>query len=288
MCSRCYRRRPHRCSSARSAGRGSSRIAGISTCTIDRPNAKRTVFESPDLSVTDFTLSPDGTTIWFTAARARGRDNLYRVPIAGGTPQRVVKGGAIGALDPGAAFAHFLEIHAHRAGRNLPRSADAAEPEQALTHENAAWLKDVAIPRTGEPRPCAGAGGTPVQYWLIKPPHFDRVEEVSGGVPDSRRTAGSVGRRVVGALESVAVGGAGMGHRRAEPARLDRLRPEVRRRDHAGLGRQGHDRPRRRRSTRSAKLPFVDAQRIRASPARATAATRWTGSSDTRTGSRRR
>jgi Tol biopolymer transport system component len=41
--------------------------------------AKRTVFLAPDISVGDYSLSPDGATIWFTAAR-QGREDLFTVP----------------------------------------------------------------------------------------------------------------------------------------------------------------------------------------------------------------
>ena len=51
--------------------------------------AKRTVFETPDLSVSDFTLTPDGKTIVFTATQQRRATISISVPLAGGTPQLV-------------------------------------------------------------------------------------------------------------------------------------------------------------------------------------------------------
>src|SRR5262245_40691097 len=60
-------------------------------------NQARTVFMTPDLSVSEFTLSPDEQTVYFTAS-SFGTDNLYRVPVTGGTPQLVAKGGAISAV----------------------------------------------------------------------------------------------------------------------------------------------------------------------------------------------
>jgi Tol biopolymer transport system component len=47
---------------------------------------KRTLFTSPDISLGHYSLSKDGTTIWFTA-QEEGRDNLFSVPAAGGTPR---------------------------------------------------------------------------------------------------------------------------------------------------------------------------------------------------------
>ena len=55
--------------------------------------AKRTVFETPDLSVSDFTLSPDGDDDRISRPSSNGTDNLYRVPLAGGAPQRSQHGG---------------------------------------------------------------------------------------------------------------------------------------------------------------------------------------------------
>ena len=60
--------------------------------------AKRTVFETPDLSVERLHALPRRRTIFFTAT-SKGTDNLYRVPLAGGTPELVAKGGAIGVAD---------------------------------------------------------------------------------------------------------------------------------------------------------------------------------------------
>ena len=125
---------------------------------------------------------------------------------------------------------------------------------QQLTRENDVWLKDVDFQKP-ESLTVAGAGGTPIQYWLIKPPAFDPAKKypvvflIHGGPQGAWDDAWSY------ALESVAVGGAGLGRRRAEPARLDRLRPEVRRRDHAGLGRQGDDSISTPCSTPSASCP---------------------------------
>ena len=130
-----------------------------------------------------------------------------------------------------------------------------------------------------------GAGGTPVQYWSLKPPHFDASKKypvvflIHGG-PQGAWDDGWSSR-----WNPVALGRAGLGRRGAEPARLDRLRPEVRRRDLAGLGRQGDGRS-RRRLRRRREAAVRRRRRGRGSPARATAATRSTGSSATRTASR--
>jgi Tol biopolymer transport system component len=69
---------------------------------------KRTVFTTPDLSVDDFRFSPDGQTIWFLGAE-KGLHNLYSVPLAGGVPKLIAKGGSISQFAPGNGFAVFAK-----------------------------------------------------------------------------------------------------------------------------------------------------------------------------------
>jgi len=131
--------------------------------------AKRTLFESPDLSVGDFRLSLDGTTVVFTATN-QGSDNLYRIPLAGGEPAEVLKGGSISAPQIGPDFAVFSKATL-TSPAELFRMDRSRAPQQ-LTHENDGWLKEVAFDKP-ESLTVPGAGGTPIQYWLIKPPNFD-------------------------------------------------------------------------------------------------------------------
>ena len=134
--------------------------------------AKRTVFTSPDISVTDYALSPDGSTIWFTAAQ-QGREDLFRVSSAGGTPARVATGdGSASAPRPGASFAIFSKSTLTAPPEVFRVSADGKAGATALTHENASWLKDVAFSEP-ETLTATSVTGQKVQYWLIKPPQFD-------------------------------------------------------------------------------------------------------------------
>ena len=121
--------------------------------------AKRTIFETPDLSVSDFILSPDGATIVFSASN-NGADNLYRVPVAGGAPQVVAQGGAIAGPQIGADFVVFSKTTLSSPAElfRMGRTGGA----QALTHENDAWLKEVEFQKP-ESLTVAGAGGTPIQ-----------------------------------------------------------------------------------------------------------------------------
>jgi dipeptidyl aminopeptidase/acylaminoacyl peptidase len=132
--------------------------------------AKRTLFETFDRSVSDVALSRDERDLFFTATD-NGTDNLYRVALAGGAPQLVAKGGAVGAPSVGATLVAFsksmmtapAEIYA------VPAAGGAAQP---LTHENDNWLTQLST-NAPESMTVAGAGGAPVQYWVVKPPSFD-------------------------------------------------------------------------------------------------------------------
>jgi len=129
----------------------------------------RTIFESPDLTVEDFRLSRDGRSILF-AAPDHGLDNVYRVPLSGGQPELVVKGGSISAVSDGGDFLVFSKSTLTAPAELFRASANGAG-QQALTHENDSWVEEVAAP-TPESL-TAGSGGVTVQYWLLKPPGFD-------------------------------------------------------------------------------------------------------------------
>ena len=135
---------------------------------------KRTLFDSPDLSVADYRFSPDGRSIWFTAS-ANAADNLYTVPLAGGTPALVAKGGSISSVRPGAGFAVFSKSTLTAPAELFRVSADGTGVV-ALTRENAAWLGAVEMPQP-ESRTLADAAGATVQYWVLRPPSFDAAKK---------------------------------------------------------------------------------------------------------------
>jgi dipeptidyl aminopeptidase/acylaminoacyl peptidase len=134
-----------------------------------RTGAKRTVFDSPDVSVDEATFSPDGASIWFTAAE-QGRVNLFVVPFAGGTPKRIAMGGAIVSVSAGNGFAVARRSTMTGPAELVRIATDGTVAP--ITNENAAWLKDVAVPEP-ESLTVRGAGGAIVQYWLLKPPGFE-------------------------------------------------------------------------------------------------------------------
>jgi dipeptidyl aminopeptidase/acylaminoacyl peptidase len=131
---------------------------------------KRTLFETPDMSVEDFTLSNDGASIWFTAQQ-EGRGTLFVIPVAGGTPKRVLQGGVISSAQPAGDFLVYAKSTL-TAPPDVFRASSDGTNEKPLTHENASWLKDVAFSEP-ESHTVTGAAGAKVQYWILKPPNFD-------------------------------------------------------------------------------------------------------------------
>jgi dipeptidyl aminopeptidase/acylaminoacyl peptidase len=148
---------------------------------------RQTIFDAPDLSVENFMFTRDGRSIVFTA-QDRGLVNLFSVTYPfesraselaqgkpSGTPKLVTRGGAIGGFDTRGDFAVVA-----RSGINAPpdlfRVSLAGSQTTQLTRENDSWLRQVSF-STPESLTVTGAGNAQVQYWLIKPPHFDAAKK---------------------------------------------------------------------------------------------------------------
>jgi dipeptidyl aminopeptidase/acylaminoacyl peptidase len=133
-----------------------------------------------DDTVGDFTFSKDGKKIFFMAD-VKGRTPLHEIDIASGRIRTI---SAVGLLD---AFAVAPEgtwaaVARRRIGSPheiwkislLPATPGAGGEEKGtrLTFHNEAVEKEVDI-RPAEEITVAGAGGKPVQVWVVKPHGFD-------------------------------------------------------------------------------------------------------------------
>jgi len=132
--------------------------------------AKRTLFEAPDLSVEEFTFSKDGEVVFFTAV-SQGSVNLYSVPVTGGLGALVLKGGTISSPSAASNFLVFSKSTLTDPP-DVFRATLEGVGAKKLTTENSAWLSQRTPPAV-ESQSASGAGATPVQYWLMKPPGFD-------------------------------------------------------------------------------------------------------------------
>ena len=135
-----------------------------------KSKTKKTVFENPDLSVSEFAFSPDGRSIWFTAEK-EARENLFVVDALGGTPREIVKGGRISSLSVGRDFVLYSRASL-TAPADVYRASLDGNMVKALTNENPSFRKDVAFTEPESLR-AVGAEGASIQYWLIKPPNFE-------------------------------------------------------------------------------------------------------------------
>ncbi len=129
-----------------------------------------------DRSVDGFTWAPDGGTIYFHTADNAG-NTLWRIAAAGGAAaERVVTGGSTSEVRVGPdGRTLYYELSGFNRPPELMRLAPGA-PAQRLTHLNDALLEGIEMSRP-ESVTVAGAGGTPVQMWILRPPDFDPAKK---------------------------------------------------------------------------------------------------------------
>ncbi|MEO8191000.1 MAG: S9 family peptidase [Acidobacteriota bacterium] len=120
-------------------------------------------------------FTPDGKRL-LLRAEVRARGNLYTVPVAGGTPQLVYRGGTVTAAEP------------TRDGRAVIASSTVSRPPElavvGLDGNNIRTLTTTNDARAagwdlGEVRELtfSGAGGDPVQMFVVYPPRFDATRK---------------------------------------------------------------------------------------------------------------
>ena len=215
--------------------------------------------------------SPDGKTLVFTADQnGRTRVHLRRCTSTDAATAKLTFDGGHESLS---ALASSRDGNRHRSasalGMTVPPRGRASHGDSASRSRRAVDVSQrqrrSCSPNSTFRGPSRSTvpveGGVKMQMWILKPPGFDAKKKWPVVVPRPRRAAGGVGRRLELPLEPGAVGRAGLRRRPAQPAGLDRLRPEVRRRDHRRLGRQVLPRPGAGLDYVE-KLPYVDKDRI--------------------------
>ncbi len=129
---------------------------------------------APDFadSVGDFLWAPDSQKIYF-AADVGGAASIYQLTLSDGTVKAVVEGGTNSdpRLTPDGSTLVFLrqQLHYPTEVFRAPIETGEARP---LSHINDARVAELVM-NPGESFTVKGAGGTPVQSWLLKPPGFD-------------------------------------------------------------------------------------------------------------------
>jgi len=122
-----------------------------------------------------WTVTPDGGTVLFHA-QSKGYRHLYAMPIDGGEPRVVIRGGTTEGVDADAEgrLFYLLESLQHPS-RLMTVPPDGGEPA-ALTHFNQERLAQLDL-GSHEDVTFEGAGGDPVQMHVLYPPGFDDSEK---------------------------------------------------------------------------------------------------------------
>ena len=132
------------------------------------------MFPGLDLSVHGVRPSPDGTLLYFTA-EDHGRTKVYQAPLTGGKPVALVTTGTCSALAPGSKAVFFLEQSFTRPDEvyGLELASGSATVRSHLNDSLFAGLKLGKV----EEHTYAGAGGDPIELWMVYPPDFDPAKK---------------------------------------------------------------------------------------------------------------
>ncbi len=134
--------------------------------------ATRSVTADFDRQVDSFTFSPDSRTIYLTAGD-RGSSHVFAVPAAGGAVRAVLAGGSVGdlsVLPDGRTLVGTQTAHTHPS--EIVRFGADGRGLERVTRLNDALLAPFGL-RPSESVTYQGAGGQPIQAWIVKPPDFD-------------------------------------------------------------------------------------------------------------------
>jgi dipeptidyl aminopeptidase/acylaminoacyl peptidase len=128
-----------------------------------------------DSSVESIAWTPDSQSL-VVEAEDKGTKPLWTVPLHGGTVKPLVTGGANGDVAVTRNGDVFFTRHSSMAPAEVWRVPLAGGSPQPLTRANAGLLAQLTL-TPPESVTVTGAGGTPVQMWIVKPPGFDAAKK---------------------------------------------------------------------------------------------------------------
>lgn len=120
--------------------------------------------------------APDSRAIIFTSGE-RGRNAIYEVAVPSGTPKRLYYNATAAAVtisNDGKRL--FFERSSLTRPNEIFSIARNGREERQITRENDPLFANIQMGEVGELE-YAGAGGTKIQSWLIKPPMFDATKK---------------------------------------------------------------------------------------------------------------
>lgn len=129
-----------------------------------------------DYSVDEIAWAADSTALW-VEAQDKGSRPLWRVPIDGSEITRVPGPGSKSeiSVSPVGNWAAFTQQSFVRPGE-IARIDNIATPAKVLTQANDELLDNLQLSQP-ESVIVSGAGGTPVQMYIVKPPGFDPTKK---------------------------------------------------------------------------------------------------------------
>jgi dipeptidyl aminopeptidase/acylaminoacyl peptidase len=132
---------------------------------------RRSLTEALDGSVESIAWAPDGKTL-YTVVEDKAASAVWAVPLDGSAPARVWRGGSLDGLrvSPDGESLYFTH-HTLMAPREVVRLHRGSTEPDPVTHANDALLAQISMAKP-ESVTVPGEGGTPVQMWILKPPHF--------------------------------------------------------------------------------------------------------------------
>jgi dipeptidyl aminopeptidase/acylaminoacyl peptidase len=143
---------------------------------LERASGKiRSLTPNFDSTVEGITWAADSRTL-VLEAEDQGTKALWTVTTAGDDVKPLVVGGASGEASVTASGQVIFTRHRLAAPPEVMRVPLTGGTPTALTQFNAARLAELAL---GEPESVTvkGAGGVPVQMWILKPPGFDAAKK---------------------------------------------------------------------------------------------------------------
>jgi dipeptidyl aminopeptidase/acylaminoacyl peptidase len=146
------------------------RSTGVSRCVTERHEGSLTL----DFAqwVEEYLWAPDSRSIFF-ASHVAGRGAIFRVWIAGGTTNEILRGGSPSNLrfSPDGRRLYFVSSTLSRASEIWSMGVDEKEPLR-LTRVNDALFAEAQLGAVRE-RFTEAADGSKLQAWVVLPPGFD-------------------------------------------------------------------------------------------------------------------
>jgi dipeptidyl aminopeptidase/acylaminoacyl peptidase len=134
-----------------------------------RGGETRVLAEDWDAQADGWTFTPDGKTLVFHV-QEEGRVHVYSLPVEGGAPKLLAKGGTTGGADVAGNRIVFTRQSLLAPADVFTLTLDGAE--RRLTTLNAERLAEIDFGSVGEAT-FEGAAGDPVHMHLVFPPGFD-------------------------------------------------------------------------------------------------------------------